>query len=37
VVALLIAGLILLYLMPGVEGKIKRLLGIGSDPKQKTR
>ena len=37
VVALLIAGLILLYLMPGVEGKIKRWLGIGSDSNQKTR
>ncbi|MES2465323.1 MAG: hypothetical protein V4671_32555, partial [Armatimonadota bacterium] len=37
VVALVIAALVLIYMMPGVESTIKRWLGITSRPKQKTR
>lgn len=37
VVALVIAALILLYMMPGVESTVRRWLGINSRPKQKTR
>jgi hypothetical protein len=37
VIALVIAALILLYMMPGVESTVKRWLGISNRPKQKTR
>jgi uncharacterized BrkB/YihY/UPF0761 family membrane protein len=37
IVALVVAALILLYMIPGVESTLRRWLGINSNPKQKTR
>jgi uncharacterized BrkB/YihY/UPF0761 family membrane protein len=37
IVALVIAALILVYMMPGVESTVKRWLGINSRTKPKTR